>query len=157
MLNERRQKVLQVAGEWVGTPFHHLQRCKGAGVDCGQFLLGVFEECGFIPHVKTAYYPRDFHLHRSEEWYKSIVERFSRPITMAEALPADLVLYRVGRVFSHGGIIVEWPRIIHSYVTRGVIYADGTQGHLMSKARVFYRPLMLEDEMSDKISEVAAQ
>jgi len=144
MLNSRRQKVLDVAEEWLGTPFHHLQRCKGAGVDCGQFLLGVFEECGFIPHVKTQYYTRDFHLHRSEEWYKDLVERFSRPIPQDEILPADLVLYRVGRVFSHGGIIIKWPRIIHSFVSHGVAYADGTQGHMMTKAHVFYRPVMLD-------------
>lgn len=144
-----RQKVLDVAESWLGTPFHHLQRCKGAGVDCGQFLLGVFHEAELIPFVKTPYYPRDFHLHRSEEWYKTIVEQFSRPIEQVEALPADLVLYRVGRVFSHGGIIVEWPKIIHSYVTQGVTYMDGTQGEFRTKSRAFYRPVMLDEGESD--------
>jgi cell wall-associated NlpC family hydrolase len=137
-----RQKVLDEAETWLGTPFHHLQRCKGAGVDCGQFLIGVFHGCGLIPPVKTQYYTRDFHLHRSEEWYKTLVEEFSHKIGPEEVLPADVVLYRVGRVFSHGAIIVQWPRIIHSYVANGVSYADGTKGHLMDKVRAFYRPEM---------------
>jgi len=152
-INEKRQKVLKVAEEWLGTPFHHLQRKKGAGVDCGQFLLGVFEECGFIPNVTTQYYTRDFHLHRSEEWYKTIVEKFSRPIRENEVLPGDLVLYRVGRVFSHGGIVVDWPQIIHSFVTAGVSYTNGTQGHLMSKIRVFYRPIMLDEDVALRAAE----
>lgn len=144
-MNALRQRVLDVADSWLGTPFHHLQRCKHAGVDCGQFLFGVFREAELIPDVEIPYYTRDFHLHRSEEWYRTLVEGFSYRIDPTELLPADVVLYRVGRVFSHGGIVVEWPRIIHSYVTSGVEYTDGTQGRLMDKYRVFYRPSMLND------------
>ncbi len=139
LLPSLRQRVLDEALSWLGTPFHHLQRCKGAGVDCGQFLLGVYHNAGCIPHIETEYYPRDFHLHRNEEWYKTIVEQFAYVIHSLP-LPADLVLYKVGRVFSHGGIVVEWPKIIHSYISHGVDWADGTQGHLRGKTFQFYRP-----------------
>lgn len=145
MSAELRKAVLLEAESWLGTPFEHMQRCKGAGVDCGQFLLGVFHNVGLIPNVKTDYYPRDFHLHRDREWYTELVEQFSRDLAPDEApLPADLVLFRVGRVYSHGAIVVSWPRIIHSFVTRGVIWADGTQGYLMDKPRKFFRPRALE-------------
>lgn len=143
-MNPLRKIILDEAESWIGTPYEHLQRCKGAGVDCGQLLLGVFENVGLIPHVDTEYYPRDFHLHRDREWYAELVLRFARPLAAGEEpTPGDLVLYRVGRVYSHGAIVARagWPQIIHSYVTRGVMQVDGTQGHLMKRPHAFYRPL----------------
>jgi cell wall-associated NlpC family hydrolase len=140
-----REAVLSEASSWLGTPFEHMQRCKGAGVDCGQFLIGVFYNVGIIPNLKTDYYPRDFHLHRDREWYTELVLNFSRELDSSEIpLPADLVLFKVGRIYSHGAIVVSWPRIIHSFVTRGVIWADGTQGQFMDKPRKFFRPFGLE-------------
>lgn len=146
MSDALRACVLAEAESWLGTPFEHMQRCKGAGVDCGQFLLGVFHNVGLIPDVTTDYYPRDFHLHRDREWYTELVEEFSRALGPDEPpLPADLVLFKVGRVYSHGAIVVSWPKIIHSFVTRGVIWADGTQGQFMNKSHKFFRPRGLED------------
>lgn len=140
-----RQKVLDEAKSWLGTPFEHMQRCKGAGVDCGQFLLGVFHNTGCIPYVKPDYYPKDFHLHQDREWYKEMVEEFAEPLPLGTLpLPADVVLFRVGRLYSHGAIVVLWPKIIHSFVTNGVVIADATQGMLANKHRKFYRPKMLE-------------
>lgn len=135
-----RQKVLAEAETWIGTPYEHMQRCKGAGADCGQFPLGVYYNAGIIPYVTTEYYPKDFHLHRDREWYKELVERFADEISESVLLPADFVLYREGRVFSHGGIVVSWPRIIHSYVGHGVQFADGLQGHYGNRPKRFYRP-----------------
>jgi hypothetical protein len=39
-------------------------------------------------------------------------------------LPADFVVFRFGRTFSHGAIVLEWPLIIHSYIPHGVALAD---------------------------------
>jgi len=137
-----RNKVLKEAETWLRTPFHHLQRCKGAGVDCGQFLLGVYHNVGIMPNITTEYYPRDFHLHRDREWYKEIVSTYATEMPPNYIpLPADIVLYRIGRVYSDGAIVVDWPRIIHSYVTMGVVYADGTGGWISGHRHVFFRPL----------------
>ncbi len=138
-----RQAVLEEAETWLKTPFHHLQRCKGAGVDCGQFLLGVYHNAGCMPHIQTEYYPRDFMLHQDRQWYKEIVSTYAKEIA-GPPLPADIVLYKVGRLYSHGGIVVDWPKIIHSYVASGVAYADGTMGHLMGREHVFFRPVAFE-------------
>jgi cell wall-associated NlpC family hydrolase len=63
----QREDVVREALSWIGTPFHHAGRVKGAGVDCGQFPLAVFESCGLIPNYVPAHYPADFHLHSNEE------------------------------------------------------------------------------------------
>src|ERR1700739_1978415 len=127
-MNELRELLLLEAESWLGTPFEHGQRCKGAGVDCGQFLIGVFHNAGLIPNLKIPYYPKDFHLHRDREWYKELVEEFADDIP-GPPRRGDLVLYKDGRLYSQGAIVVSWPQIIHSYLSRGVMFSDGLQGH----------------------------
>ena len=49
--HEQRQAVVAEALTWLGTPYHHRARVKGAGVDCGQLLAAVFEGAGVLRHV----------------------------------------------------------------------------------------------------------
>lgn len=116
------QTRLSVVGEalaWVGTPYHHQGRIKGAGVDCGMILLEVFEALGLLPHIDPRPYPPDWHLHRSEEAYLGWVKQYAREVETP--LPGDVVLYQFGRCISHGAIVTAWPEVVHSYVDRGVI------------------------------------
>jgi hypothetical protein len=69
-----RQAVVAEARAWLGTPWHHEARVKGAGVDCGQFLAAVFEACGLVEHVEVEPYPQDWALHRGEERFLKTVE-----------------------------------------------------------------------------------
>jgi hypothetical protein len=136
-----RELVISEAMSWVGTKFHHGQRTKGAGVDCGQFLLGVYHNAGCIPYVKTDYYPKDFHLHSNYEWYKELVEQFAQPILYPKM--ADVALFKLdgGLIFSHGVIVIDWPtKVIHSHLRHGVAIADATQGFLKNQPVKFYQP-----------------
>ena len=141
-IQEQRSAVITEAMSWLRTPHHNHACIKGAGVDCGQFPIAVYEAAGVIPHIDVPPYPPDFHLHSGREWYLGIVEQFGRELP-SDAIPkkGDFVLYKIGRVFSHGAIVIEWPTIIHAYVGQGVVIADGTQGHLGSvSARKFFTP-----------------
>jgi hypothetical protein len=116
------QQVIIEALSWLGTPYHHEARVKGAGVDCGQLPAAVFESCGLIPKVMIDPYPCDWHLHRSDERYLSIVERFFEKAD--NPLPGYLALFRYGRSISHGAIVIEWPVVIHAYITAGAVVLD---------------------------------
>ena len=124
IMTTQRAAVVREALTWLGTPWRHAARVNGAGVDCGQFLIGVFAGAGLVPAFETAEYPPDWHLHRSEERYLSHVERFCGRIP-GPPLPGDLVLYRWGRCLAHGAIVVDWPTIVHSYRDLGVSLDDG--------------------------------
>lgn len=128
-LRERR-RVVDVAQSWVGTPYHHMARVKGAGVDCGQLLLGVFHEADLIPFVDPGFYTHDWHMHRDEEKYLGFVEKLAAKrvdhleLTIQQRLdldngyhvPAgDVLVWRVGRTFSHGAVVTKWPNIVHAY------------------------------------------
>ena len=39
-----RNRVCRIARSWLGTPYHHMGRVKGAGVDCAMFPLEVYRE-----------------------------------------------------------------------------------------------------------------
>ena len=119
---EQRQRVVDVARSWVGTPYHHRANIKGVGTDCGMILIEVFTEAGIISHFDPGKYSPDWMLHRDAEVYLSIVERFAAPTVTPG--PGDLVLFRFGRCISHSGIITTGTEIVHAYKDAGGVVLD---------------------------------
>ena len=137
-----RAHVIEVAHSWLGTPFHDCARIKGVGVDCACLIAEVFAEAGLIERVAIPTYSPQFFLHQDEPILLSIIEGYTRAIPEIEARPADLVIYKFGRQFSHCGLIIPpgWPSILHAYKQDGrVTLAEGLGGHLERRARRFYR------------------
>lgn len=133
-----RAAILRAALSWLRTPWHHRARVKGAGVDCAQLLIGVYAEVGLVEAFDTGEYPPDWMMHRSQERFLEFVKQYCDPVDAP--LPGDLALYFVGRCFSHGAIVTEWPEIIHaSNRDRMVCLADGTQGWLAEREVRFWR------------------
>jgi cell wall-associated NlpC family hydrolase len=125
---EERARVVQEALSWVGTPYHHAARVKGAGVDCGQILAVVYEEAGVIPHMEPAPYPFDWAENRSEERYLGYVEQYAHRID-GPPRPGDIALYRYGRCISHGAIVVRWPQVVHAALKSGMVVLDDAPGN----------------------------
>src|SRR4051794_18561064 len=63
-LDHLRACVVREAESWIGTPFHHAARVKGAGVDCLMLLAEIYEHAGIAPHIEPSFYVPDWHLHR---------------------------------------------------------------------------------------------
>src|SRR5579871_668762 len=121
--SDRRSAALAEALSWLGTPYRHMGRIKGVGADCATFPAAVYAAIGAIPEVEIEFYPPDWHLHRGEEKYLARVMQFAVPVDAP--LPGDFVLWRFGRAFAHGAIVIAWPRIIHAAIGIGVIEDDG--------------------------------
>lgn len=109
-------------------------KIKGVGTDCAMFPLMVYQGCGIIPegfHVPE--YSMQWHLHHSEEKYLMTIESLVQE-KQGDPLPGDFVVFKFGRAFSHGAIVVAWPLIIHSYIPHGVQYADALRdGELIGR------------------------
>jgi cell wall-associated NlpC family hydrolase len=116
-----RARIVAEALTWLRTPYHHGARLKGVGVDCAQLPIGVYAEAGFIEPFEPEPYPHDWHLHRSAERYLTEVMRFAREITMDQAGPGDLILYRFGRAYAHGVIIIDYPVVLHAVLREGLV------------------------------------
>lgn len=118
-----REKVVEEALTWVGTPYR-LGACKkGVGVDCVQLLAAVFKAVGVVPESEVVgVFGHDWFSHTKEERYlkgllkygKLILE--SKAYRTSAALPGDVVLTKAAksRVWNHGAIVVAWPIIIHA-------------------------------------------
>src|SRR5208283_4197991 len=92
-----RQAVVAEAMTWLGTPFHHHQAVKGAGVDCALFLYSVYRGVGLIPEIKIEDYSPQWHLHKDEERYMNWVLQFAARVENATFKPGDGALFRFGR------------------------------------------------------------
>ena len=126
-----REKVIEVAKSWLRTPYHHMGRVKGAGADCLTVLAEIYQEAGLVPKIEIPHYPHDWHLHRSEERYLTGLLQYTREVQKPQ--PADIVLWKFGRCYSHGAIITAWPEIIHSYTGRGCIYENADSAQFLKR------------------------
>lgn len=135
---EQRDAVIKEALSWERTPHHNGARIKGEGVDCGQFPIAVYSACGLMPAITVPRYSAQFHLHRDTEWYLNIARQYGVEIETPKR--GDFAIYKIGRIYSHGAIVIEWPRIIHAWVHVGVTQDMGDQGHLFDRSVIFFSP-----------------
>lgn len=148
-----QEKLIEAARSWLGTPYHHRGRIKGVAVDCAQVVIASFAEAGLINDFDPGHYTSDWHLHRDEDHYLAFVSEHLvlldddiRSVDArlrdddAYALPAGAVIvFRVGRTYSHGGIITQWPRMIHAYLPAEMVEEVDLRNTPMSErpAKVF--------------------
>lgn len=118
-----RAKVVEEAKTWLGTPYHHMGRVKGQGVDCAMLIAEVYERAGMIPHRDIPFYPMQWNLNRNAESYLQVILDHAKEFD-GPPLPGDVVVWKFGRTFAHGGIVIDWPIIIHAYVRKNCMTED---------------------------------
>ena len=138
-LSSERQRLLDVAQTWLGTPWHHEARIKGAGVDCLQILIAVYHEAGLIDDIHPDSYSPDWHLHRDEPRYLQGLLAYCDPVDAP--LPGDIVMFQYGRHAAHGGIVLDWPTILHAWRDQRMVVTSDVSNTPVLSERVagFYR------------------
>jgi hypothetical protein len=137
---ERRGQIIAIARSWLGTPFVDGQGLKRCGVDCAYLLARVHEEAGLVAKVEIPYYSPQVYLHRlGDDTYLKMLLEYAHEITEAEVKPADIVVYKQARSFTHGGIVESWPdKLIHPIRPHGVIYSSANEGFLQRREHRFF-------------------
>ncbi|TAN71624.1 MAG: hydrolase [Methylobacter sp.] len=134
---DARAAIIAEARRWIGATWHHQACIPYQAVDCGQLLIDVYVKCGLIERPETLYCPRDWALHRDGEQYLlDIVEQYAHQVDAP--LPGDVALWRIGRVFSHAAIVIDWPTIIHANSDENVTVADASCCKLAQREVRFY-------------------
>ena len=113
------RELVEKAREYIGTPFHHQGRVKGAGVDCIGLGICSLIELGFEINDQQNY-PR---LPRRGELLEA-VKAHCDPIELSDAKMGDLLVFvfvkRLGP--QHIGIVTEHGMMIHSWSkAKGVV------------------------------------
>ena len=149
---DQRAAVVAEALSWQGTRYMHRGMCKvvrnaadtivdPGGVDCATLLIAIFQAVGLVAPMLVPEYPPDWHMHRSAERYIGSLLGYAREITEADVLPGDIVVFRYGRAFSHGAIVIDpgWPAIVHAFSASGFVHRDsGDGGEWGNRPRRFF-------------------
>lgn len=118
----QRAAVVAEALTWLGTRYHHHARIKGQGVDCLQLLIAVYTAAAGVRVPDPGFYPRDWHLHRSEERYmQGLLQHAGRRRAGDAPQPGDIGLFKFGRCHSHSAIFIGPDELVHAYLGRGVV------------------------------------
>lgn len=114
--------VVREARGWIGTPFVHQGRSKGAGCDCLGLVLGVLERCGHSIAVPA--YAEDWQYADERFFYKGLLanlEQTSQELSVGQLIGFAL---RPRGPLQHLGILSQSapiPRFVHAYGTHGVV------------------------------------
>ncbi len=116
---EQRRLAVEEALTWIKTPYLSGQMVKGAGCDCLTLLAGTFINAKLVEPFVVPRYSADWFYNQSEETYlNGLLDYCVEQPEDYKPLPGDALLWKFGKCYSHGALVVEWPIIIHAYVGR---------------------------------------
>ncbi|MBU2701186.1 cell wall-associated NlpC family hydrolase [Sporomusaceae bacterium BoRhaA] len=120
-----REAIIKEALTWQKTPYHCGGRIKGAGTDCGLFILQVFENVGLLPHIEIPTYPIDIAANCATPMYLNKIKEYCHEVNR-EPLVGDIIVYKMkgSLVPHHAALCCDKEFIIHSHVKTGVTLSN---------------------------------
>ncbi len=119
---ELRQRLVARARAWLRTPYVQQGAILGAGVDCSMLLVRVWVEAGIVEEFDPRPYPPSWHMHHSEERYLAWMDTLACRTETPQA--GDIALFRFGRCFSHGGVMIAPDAMISASSGHGRVVAS---------------------------------
>ncbi|OYV99034.1 MAG: hypothetical protein B7Z62_02025 [Deltaproteobacteria bacterium 37-65-8] len=116
-----RDQIVAEARTWKGTPFQHLARCKGAGVDCIGLVVSVAKAMGFSVEDRKQYPRIPIHGVFSDE-----LKRQTDEIKIVDVLPGDMLAFTWRAELHHVGIVtcLDPMTMVHAYATARLCVED---------------------------------
>lgn len=112
--------IVDIARDWIGTPYFHQASAKGRGTDCLGLIRGVWREVlGPEPEVPPTY-SMDWGEVEGREVLKEAALRHLIAKPLAEIAVGDVLLFKMrsNALAKHLGIqsaIGSYPKFIHAY------------------------------------------
>lgn len=113
---EERARVIAYAKTWIGTPFRDQGDERGVGADCAMSLIRWFADTGILAPFDPRPYPPRWHLHQDRERFLEWIQ--SVAVETGEIIPGNVAVYREGRCFAHGALIVDEQTLVHAWWMR---------------------------------------
>lgn len=117
-----RRQVVAEARDWLGTPYRHQGRTRGAGCDCLGLVRGLWRALYGTEPEAVPPYTRDWAERGGEERLWRAALRHLQPVDGATA-PGQILLFRMrpGALAKHLGVLSAPDRFIHAYSGHGVV------------------------------------
>lgn len=130
--------IIEEAMDWIDTPYSNYKRMKGVkgGVDCLNYVAGVFQNLDVLGTVKPRRYDRKFWLRKKDLMFEGVLEGLSQMkpghvghifhATHTEWMPGDMLLVKTmpRMEFPNHTVFVQdasGPQV-------WIIHADGVRG-----------------------------
>ena len=143
-----REQIVAEALTWVGTGYVDHAGIKGAGVDCAYLPIRVLQAAGIIPadFKPPVYSPQQWMVRKAgkvleDTTYLDTLKKFAKReiFDRAEIKPGDLALYQMHTSWTHGAIVLSWPKaLLHPIKGRGVIGSQADEGMLRGRPVRFF-------------------
>jgi len=112
-----RAAIVTEALSWIGTPFKNMSDVKGpnGGIDCAMLQVRCYVDTGRIAPFDPRPYSPQWHLHKDHERYLEWIKDKLGGVEVETPRLGDCLVYLFGRVFSHGGILINSTQMVHAY------------------------------------------
>lgn len=119
----RASEVVQEARSWLGTPYVHQGRQKGAGVDCVGLMIGIARELRLYPSEALDALPTDYAKRPDGKMMRALLARYMTRVWPPE--PGDwLHLAQIGQLPTHVGLVATERSMIHAFSEAGEVVED---------------------------------
>lgn len=136
---ELRAAVIAEAMKWQGARYIQQASVPYQAIDCAMLLVRCWVDSGIFQPFDPRPYPPNWHLHHSDERYLGWMQTLAREVETPR--PGDVVIWRFGRCFSHGGIVVnERNDIMHALAEHGRCMRTGLEEGFLRYDRGKSRP-----------------
>lgn len=107
-----RAQIVAEARKWVGTPFLHQGRLRGAGVDCAGVVIGVADVLGLAQGFED---PKGYPDNPANRQIEALLDKWMDRIPKGEEKPGDVLFFAYSRLPQHMGILTDRGTIVHAY------------------------------------------
>lgn len=143
---DTRARIVREARRWLGTPYHHQASHREAGADCLGLVRGIWREVIGPEPERPPAYTADWAEATGEERLLRAAMRHMRRLDPAEALPGDMLLFRMvergpakhAAILATGGI--KGGSVIHAYSGHAVCETRLTEAWLRRLVGAFRFP-----------------
>jgi NlpC/P60 family putative phage cell wall peptidase len=94
-MSDLRPRIVALARQWLGTPYHHQASLRGIGTDCVGLVRGIWRELyGTEAQASLPAYTRDWAEAGGRETLIEAARRHLIEIPPVEAQPGDVLVFR---------------------------------------------------------------
>lgn len=109
-----RDEFIAEVLDHLDTPYHHQGRLKGVGVDCIGLFVSAAQRCGYNMDA-----PSDYGRVPEQDKLLRHLTEYAYAVPYAEAIPGDLLIFRMFHQPQHVGVIVNClpMEMVHTYMS----------------------------------------